>query len=396
MKPGVIVLCGVSSKMFSPTALGVIKCLNQENIPTLLITPDINDPARYSSNINHFLIDDPKDFSNRYLQKLLWIGKKFRDYVLMPTSDETVKLVSDHRDILGKYFKVPMPKKEVIDICLNKSKTYEIAKKNNIPFPLTLKCNNVHELEIASNRISYPGLLKPSTPIERNFYSKKVLEFDSPRQLISFGKYFIKLGCSPLVQEKIVGPPSNLYSLGTVISSDNNQIAIFTGRKIRQISYEFGVGTFCESIWVPEVAELGEKLLNSINYYGIAQVEFKFDVRDQEYKLMEINARPWFWISLTASCGMNIPYIAYKYAIGEEISVDSFLENVHWQWLAGDLGLLVTQLIAKNPSFSFKDYFQSYLKKRVYATYSKNDIRPFIKELSQSIINLGDNLRYLN
>ena len=134
MKPGVIVLCGVSSKMFSPTALGVIKCLNQENIPTLLITPDINDPARYSRNINHFLIDDPKDFSNRYLQKLLWIGKKFRDYVLMPTSDETVKLVSDHRDLLCEYLKVPMPKKEVINICLNKSKTYEIAKKKIFHF----------------------------------------------------------------------------------------------------------------------------------------------------------------------------------------------------------------------------------------------------------------------
>jgi D-aspartate ligase len=394
MNSGVVILTESPFKRPSPTATGVLRCLKKENIPTLLISSNRHDPAVYSKYVRYYPTLDPKRFPDKYMQTLLDIGRDDKNYVLMPTSDDTLKLVSNYRDLLSEYFILFLPKREVIDVCLNKRKMYEIAIKNDIPVPRTVFFDDVDELRKASKVVRYPCLVKPHTNDERIFFHKKVIQIESPSQLISVFEYLHEKECIPMIQEKIIGPPSNLYSLGTVMDEDHETVAVFTGRKIRQLSYDFGVGTFCESLWVPEVAELGVKLLKSIKYTGIAQVEFKFDPRDRKYKLMEINARPWFWVSLTAACGMNIPYILYKLAIGENACVKGFLENIKWQWTCGDIGLFITQIISKNPDFSFRDFFHSLFEKRVFATYSINDLNPFCTEITQSVLYIKNLLRY--
>ena len=63
---------------------------------------------------------------------------------------------------------------------------------------------------------------------------------------------------------------------------------------------------------MPEVVGDALHLLRGFDYNGLSQVEFKRDLRDGRYKLMEVNARLWQWHGLATACGVDLPRIAYE------------------------------------------------------------------------------------
>lgn len=57
-------------------------------------------------------------------------------------------------------------------------------------------------------------------------------------------------------------------------------------------------------------------LLEQINYRGIFSAEFKYDPRDGIFKLIEINARPWWYVDFAHYCGVDVCTMAYRDALG--------------------------------------------------------------------------------
>jgi hypothetical protein len=59
-----------------------------------------------------------------------------------------------------------------------------------------------------------------------------------------------------------------------------------------------------------------DRLLRALNYRGVFSAEFKYDERDNAFKLIEINPRAWGGLSLAVSCGVNVIEMAYRDALG--------------------------------------------------------------------------------
>jgi predicted ATP-grasp superfamily ATP-dependent carboligase len=86
----------------------------------------------------------------------------------------------------------------------------------------------------------------------------------------------------------------------------------YSGRKLSQHPYTHGDASIAETLTVPEaVVRQARVLLEAARFHGISQVEFKYDARDDQYKLLEINGRSWSWIKLPAFSGVNLPLIQY-------------------------------------------------------------------------------------
>jgi predicted ATP-grasp superfamily ATP-dependent carboligase len=51
-------------------------------------------------------------------------------------------------------------------------------------------------------------------------------------------------------------------------------------------------------------------------YRGVFNAEFKLDSRDGQFKLIEINARPWWYIEFAAVCGVDVCSMMYRDAMG--------------------------------------------------------------------------------
>ena len=365
--------------------LGVLRSLRLENIPALVVSTNLRGCCIYSKYASFRIFPDPAYSPKKYIEALIHLAEERSGDILIPTSDTAVEVISKNKTLLEKYYSVPTPAWSVVENCLEKDKTYRIAEKIGIPIPKTFRVEDMEHLMQLSNKIPYPCIIKPSSPkMKRDFNlraRRKVIEVKRKADLIANCKRLLERQCHPLVQEIIPGPPTQLHSLKTVLDFKSNPVGIFTDRKIRQIPFDFGVSTFRESLWVPEIVELGLSLLKKIRYVGISAVEFKLDPRDKQYKLIEINPRPWNSISLPTYCGINLPHILYKMVNGEVSPSNIFKEGIRWHHLTSDLVLLLMQIIEKNHLFSFLEYFKSFWGKRVFATFSLNDLSPLKQEI---------------
>jgi predicted ATP-grasp superfamily ATP-dependent carboligase len=104
-------------------------------------------------------------------------------------------------------------------------------------------------------------------------------------------------------------------------------------------------------------------ILTNLKWYGVAMVEFKYDPRDNQPKLLEINPRFWGSLELAIKAGVNFPYLLYKVVMDEEIEpVMKYKLGVRCRWLLpGDLChfLANPKRFSLQPSF-FKFYGTAY------------------------------------
>ena len=80
-------------------------------------------------------------------------------------------------------------------------------------------------------------------------------------------------------------------------------------------------------------------LLNALDWFGVAMVEFKLDPRDGIPKLMEVNPRFWGSLALSIEAGVNFPYLLYRMSLGERFKpVHDYEIGKRVRWLLpGDI-----------------------------------------------------------
>jgi len=63
-----------------------------------------------------------------------------------------------------------------------------------------------------------------------------------------------------------------------------------------------------------------DRLFAHLSFRGVFEAEFKYDERDGRFKLLEVNARPWYFIGFAADCGVDVCEMAYWDAL--DVSVE--------------------------------------------------------------------------
>jgi hypothetical protein len=122
-----------------------------------------------------------------------------------------------------------------------------------------------------------------------------------------------------LLQEFIPGPSSAGYFLDGFADRQGVICAVFARQRLRTHPAPLGNTTLTVSIPVDTVRPALEslrRLLLAIKYRGIFSAEFKYDDRSGQFKLIEINARPWWHVEFAASCGVDVCSMAYRDALG--------------------------------------------------------------------------------
>ena len=73
-----------------------------------------------------------------------------------------------------------------------------------------------------------------------------------------------------------------------------------------------------QSVPLSEVAPAAESLtalLDRLAYRGVFSAEFKKDSRDGQFKILEINARPWWYVEFASRCGVDVCTMSYRDAL---------------------------------------------------------------------------------
>jgi hypothetical protein len=122
-----------------------------------------------------------------------------------------------------------------------------------------------------------------------------------------------------IVQEWIEGPDSEIFFTFFCARRDGTPAAFFSGRKLR--STPPGVGSTAICIPAPEFAEALEhearRFLERVHYRGLGSLEFKRDVRNGRFLMVEPTVGRTDWQEeIAALGGVNLPLLAYWIALG--------------------------------------------------------------------------------
>lgn len=363
--------------------LGIIRSLWQEGIPTVLLDHELC-IARFSNQKKAFYkCPSFKESENELAGFLEDLARRenMNGWVVYPTNDEAVYFLARNRDRLGEFFRVSVPDWPVVELFYDKRKTDEVAGNLGIPTPKTWFPKTVDDA--GELDIEFPVIIKPA--IRDDFYpatKKKAILVNNREELLREFKDACRVvdPSELMIQDLIPGGPENLYSFCPFFK-DGQTFARVVGRRTRQHPMDFGhASTFVETVDIPELEEMGSKLLSAVGYQGICEVEFKYDKRDGTYKLLEVNTRAWGWHKIGLSAGVNFSYMLYQDLLGEDIPVIHDAKPAKWLRLATDMPTAIKEF--RKGRLSFKEYISSLRGKKEYAIFSWRDPLPFFIEFA--------------
>ncbi len=322
----------------------------------------------------------PKEWL-RFIVKEL---KKGHYDMILPIDDQATLLVSKNKKILSRYTRVPVADYDVFIKAWDKAETLKLAIEKDIPCPKTYFVESLEMLDKLSQEISFPVVIKPriSSGTRGIVYVAKREEFCS-RYLRIHKRYEF-----PIVQEYIP-QEGQAYGVSTLLNKDSEVRAVFIHKRLREFPVSGGPSTLRESVWKPELAKLGIKLLQAMNWYGVAMVEFKEDPRDGIPKLMEVNPRFWGSLELARLAEVDFPYLLYKMEMEGDIKlVTEYKVGVRCRWLLpGD----ILHFIANPNRFKMSpNFFNFFANNTGYDILSWDDPGPafgFFFALARDVFN---------
>jgi len=359
------------------TALGVIRALAQSGVQVVYVSTATRDHAWFSKFISDRVrAPSLNDNTRELLGLLLETRRNWHGALLLPCNDVSVSFVSRNRDALAAHYVPAVQGWDVISRIMNKRLLYLNAQEIGVPLATVSFPDSIQSLAKQDNTLSYPCILKPyESHSFFDVYQRKVQIVHNPEELIEKFSDAQRHNVGVMVSEIVPGEDDCLFNYHSYIDTQGNVLAEMCLQKLRQHPVGFGVS--CLSRTIPMIGEIRTaalKLLKSFDYRGLSTVEFKFDSRDNQYKLMEINVRPVLQELLCVAAGMNLSYIAYLDLVeGVQKRIRRYKHDIYWQHKFLEL---IRLLYYRN--LTLQDFLWSCTRSRVACVPLVDDPLPFV------------------
>lgn len=374
------VICGASA-----TGLGVGRDLGCRGVSVVFADYESFRPGFVSRYVSK---DEPGIVAESevdLIEKLIDLGRRqSMKPVLFQTTDQMVLTVAQHREELAKHFHIAdSTRSGIADVVTDKKSFYELCVKHGVVSPRTVFPENLNHALTVKSEFDFPVIIKPihGHLWRERLKGKKLLTAATPDEFEQLVRKFADDIQELMIQELIPGPECNLWVGGLYLrQGDGEPGTIFTGRKLRQHPPGFGSASLADACPNEDVVKLSVKFLQEIGYRGVCGTEFKFDERDSQYKMVEVNPRQTLWFALIDAAGIPLNYYAYCDLAGLPIpDAGKLRDGTKWILFEKDL---ITSIgyILKGQLGLFR-WLGSFRNIRVHAVASLSDWKPMISIL---------------
>jgi predicted ATP-grasp superfamily ATP-dependent carboligase len=300
--------------------LAIVRYLGKEGIGIHILGNNNNlSISRYSKYCNGYYngpdIEDERD----YMRFILKILEKEKINILIPVSYKATSIAAKYKDEINKVSKVEVADYDKVQIALNKRSTYELAKRIGVPCPKTFYPKTMKELEKMGDEISYPAVIKWIFEVGHNIVAiaeNKSELFKKYKDICK--KYKPITEFLPMIQEFIEADKEQVYCISALYQGGKCK-RIFMQKQIRNIPVRGGTCSYAQSCYFQEIKNYSLKLLDYLDWHGVANIEFKLDRRDNLFKLMEINPKFWASTDMALRAGVNFPLLLCQMSEGNEL-----------------------------------------------------------------------------
>lgn len=316
---------------------------------------------RFSRYINKFIYFPKPSDDLEWIAKINELCMVHNIDVLMPVYETSIRTLILYRDLLKYKDKTLLPPSlESFDTANHKDRLAAHMQTLGIPTPNSIPLLNHEEFEKAIPGLEFPLLLKPTLDTGGGdgiikFEELQALESHLRNQEINF----------PIVlQQYIVG-----YDSGCNVLCKDGKILAYTIQKgflyeNKPFSPQIGLNIVHEE----EVIKIVSRLMESLNWTGLANIDLIYDSRLKRYLILEINPRYWNTVDGSVPAGINFPWLYCQTVRGIHFEIPEYRETT----FVGLKGL--PGYIKKEPG----NLFSKLLWKQTPLKYALNDPLPMI------------------
>jgi len=312
------------------TGLGVARALATADIPVVALDRTAEGVAHSSTAVTHAgAVTYPLDDADGFRSDLASLSAAIDDDpVLFTCMDEWVHAARETRP---EGVRLPFAPRAV-ETVLDKESLYAIATHLDVPIPETYRLAETRDgteptpadvdpiptldAATAADRLEFPLVCKPAR--KRAFeeaVGTNVLSVADEDAFADAVATAADAGVRLMAQERIDAVPGADRSLASYVPPTGDPLAV-VGNARRRHPQPFGTSCVVERVSDPALRERALSVLSETDYYGISEAEFVRDPGRDEYVLLDVNTRPWKWISMPVAAGANLPLAAYRDAVG--------------------------------------------------------------------------------
>ena len=291
------------------TALAVIRPLGRAGYPVWAVQTAAESPRRpaaFSSRFVHeavMLDGSVKD--EGYAERLLALCERLAAQgerpVLFPIGANTLAMLSRNRERFRAVCDFLAAPPEILDRANDKRAVAQAAAACGVPVP--------HEFTEPDKLPPLPVIVKPRCGEKLGLHAEQRYQIarteDEYRAALQKMRVYDP---QPVVQELVTGDGAGVC---VVMDERHAPVCVICHRRVREYPITGGPSACCVSFFDETLVGHAVRLLQALDFVGIAMVEFKGD------RVLEINPRIWGSFPLTDACSSRFAENYVRAASGE-------------------------------------------------------------------------------
>ncbi len=323
--------------------LNIMRSLGRQDVPVYNLDPNPRAPAFHSRyckgkfywDIEHRAAKDSLEFLSHVRER---IG---RPCILIPTTDRGARFVADQDAALKNDFIFPRQRAELVRSLSSKHQMFFLARRHNIPTPEASFPKSRNQVLEFLDRAQFPIMLK-GIDVQKLWdrTGKKMFIVQSKQELLErYDAAEDPRDPNLMLQEYIPGGDDTIWMFNGYFDEHSECRVAYTGKKIRQCPVHTGSTSLGICLRNDKVEELTRRFMKAVGYRGILDIGYRYDARDGQYKVLDVNPRIGATFRLFVGVnGMDVARALYLDLTGQPIIHAPTPEGR--RWIVEDLDLV--------------------------------------------------------
>jgi len=360
--------------------LGIVRTLGRLGVPVHVMQTRPNSPASLSRYCaSSFVWDFAAAKEQETISFLTDVGRRIGPgCLLFPTCENNAILVARHYQTLSRWYCYPQQSAELATSLASKKEMYFLAKTHGVPAPETCFPQTIQEVVAFSQTASFPVVAKgiDGARLKRALGAGVIIVANQADLLALYARLEESDYSNLMLQEYIPGGDDCVWMFNAYFNSNSDCLFGITGKKIRQYPAYVGATSLGICLPNPVVHETTVKWMKALGYKGILDIGYRYDARDGQYKVLDVNPRIGATFRLFVDRdGMDVARAFYLDFAGQTVPCAPAREGR--KWIVEDCDIGSSLRYGKDGKVGFGEWLRSLAGIEEAAYLAIDDMVPF-------------------
>jgi predicted ATP-grasp superfamily ATP-dependent carboligase/ubiquinone/menaquinone biosynthesis C-methylase UbiE len=359
--------------------LGLARSVGRLGVPVYAVGDSPREIATRSRYLRGTVQAPQSASAEEWLETLVTFGLARGRPVLLSIDDGSAAFADEQHAALSDAFRMAKDPAGMHRRLASKRGLWDLCRQFGLATPSSSFPTSEDEVVALADRYGYPVVLKlsehwrpPADP-----HAPSVLIARSPVEVLrGYRRMESRERPNVIVQEHIPGGADAVWMFNGYFDRDSECVCAFTGQKLRQRGRRTGPTTLGVCTWNQAVADLATRLMSCLGYQGIVDMGVRYDERDDQYKVLDVNPRIGSSFRLfVGEDGLDVVRAAYLDLTGQPVPRTRLRDGRKWVVEPYDLVASTQEL--RNGTLSVSRWARSFSGVQEAAWWAHDDPLPF-------------------